>query len=245
MHLDEEQVQRLLHGQLSRPVEESARAHVAECPDCRGRVALAEREEGEVYALLRQVDHPPPRMDAAGIAARARSFRVGRLAAGILLAVGLAGAAYATPGSPLPGWIDSLAEWIGGGPSPRASAPVQGPEPAGAGIAVAPGRNLLILFRFPQTEGQVQVTLTERTEVVVRAPIGAATFTTDVDRLVIDNHGSAATFEILIPRAAPRVEIQVGGDRIFLKEGPRVTTPESLDSRGPYVLPLRSPMTFL
>lgn len=243
MHLDEEEVQRLLHGQLSRPVEESAQAHLAACPDCRGRVALAEREEGEVYALLRRVDHPPPLIHADAIAARARSFRVGRLAAGVLLAVGLAGAAYATPGSPLPGWLDSLADWIGGAaaPGPRAPAEVQGPEPAGAGIAVAPGRNLLILFRSSQADGQVQVTLTEGTDVVVRAPLGAATFTTDVDRLVIDNEGSVATFEILIPRTAPRVEIRVLGDRIFLKEGARVTTRESLNSRGAYILPLRPP----
>ena len=82
------------------------------------------------------------------------------------------------------------------------------------------------------------MSLIDGAEVVVRASIGAAIFSSDVDRLVIDNRGSSATFEIKVPRAAPRVEIRVGTDRIFLKEGPRVTTEKSTESRGTYLLPL-------
>ncbi len=77
MHLDEEQVQRLLHGELSRPVETSAREHLAGCSDCRRRVAEAQREEEEVYALLSHVDHPGPRIDAGAVAARARAHDAG------------------------------------------------------------------------------------------------------------------------------------------------------------------------
>jgi len=116
--------------------------------------------------------------------------------------------------------------WTGGGSA-------QAPDPGVAGIAVAPGRALVILFTSPQVEGQAQVSLTDGTEVVVRAPSGTATFTADVDRLVIDNPGSRATFEIQIPRAAPWVEIRVQGVPIFLKEGSRVT--------GSYLLPLTPP----
>ena len=50
--------------------------------------------------------------------------------------------------------------------------------------------------------------------------------------------GSSATFEIQIPRAAPRVEILVGGTRLFLKEGSRVTVEGTADAQGPFVLPL-------
>lgn len=78
-------------------------------------------------------------------------------------------------------------------------------------------------------------------EVAVRGPVGAATFTSDVDRLVIDNRGSAASFEIAIPATAPRVEIRVGADRIFLKDGARVTTAGSARGRAPFLLPLASP----
>lgn len=240
MHLDEEQVQRLLHGELPRPVETTARAHLAECAHCRARVAEADQEERDVYALLRHADHETPRISARAVALRARGPGWGRWAAGIAIALGVAGAAYASPGSPLPAWLDAIAEWVAG-PSDRSrSAPAPGrpQDPAVAGIAVAPGRELVILFTSPRAGGDVQVSLTDSAEVVVRAPIGSATYTSDAERLVIDNQGSVATFEIQIPRAAPRVEIQVNGDRIFLKEGRRITTDQSTDAKGRYVLPL-------
>jgi hypothetical protein len=65
--------------------------------------------------------------------------------------------------------------------------------------------------------------------VVVRARQGAATFTSELDRLVIDNRGAASTFEIEIPRSAPRVEVRISQDRIYLKEGER-TSPLSPSS---------------
>jgi hypothetical protein len=252
MHLDEERVQRLLHGELPPPAESSARAHLDGCSDCRRLLAEAEREENELHALLRELDHPAPSVDADAIAAAVattmeRPQITARLqnrpllwqAASMLVALGLVGAAYAVPGSPLPGWVAAVAEWIGDRPEtqPPAPAPVQGPGSHDAGIAVAPGRNLVILFTSPQTEGQARVSLTDAAEIVVRAPIGAATFTSDAEQLVIDNRGSA-TFEIGIPRAAPRVEIRVAGVRVFLKEGPRVTTEESANGPTPYIVPL-------
>src|SRR5881397_793977 len=220
MHLDEEQVERFLHRELGRTADTSAREHLAACPDCRRRVAQAEREEEEVYALLRHVDHPAPTIDASAVAARSTvAVAWFRWAASIVLTLGVAAAAYAAPGSPLPGWAKAVVDWISGHPRGRA------PERGAAGIAVVPGRNLVILFTSSQAEGQAQVRLTDGGEVVVRAPTGAATFTTDADRLVIDNRGSSATFEIQIPRAAPRVEIWVKAVRVFLKEGAHLTGP--------------------
>src|SRR2546422_5647206 len=70
MHLDEDQVERLLHHELGRSAEASVREHLAACPDCRRRVARAEQEEEEVYALLRHVDHPAPGIDPPAVAAR-------------------------------------------------------------------------------------------------------------------------------------------------------------------------------
>jgi len=228
MHLDEEQVERLLHRELGRSAEASAREHLAVCPGCRGRVVQAEQEEEAVYALLRHVDHPAPGIDARAVVARG-THAVGsmRWAAGIVLALGVAAAAFAAPGSPLPAWAKAVAGWIGGGPGVRA------PERGAAGIAVVPGRNLVIVFGSFQTDGQAEVSLTDGAELVVRAPSGAATFTSEADRLVIDNQGSTASFEIQIPRTATRVEIWVNRVRLFLKDGPRVT--------GPSVLPLTPP----
>jgi hypothetical protein len=82
------------------------------------------------------------------------------------------------------------------------------------------------------------VSLTEGDEVTVRAPAGAASFTSAASRLLIDNARTGAAFEIEIPRAAPRVEIEIAGKRVFLKDGPRVVTDAAEEGGGRYTLPL-------
>ncbi len=242
MHLDDEQVQRFVHGEgrVAAPVAD----HLAQCSACRERVAEAEREEAEVVALLRHLDHASPRVTAGMMVARARARRVGygSWAAGFALVLGAAGAAYAVPGSPVRGWLNAAVAWIGAerseDPALEVTAPSEAAEPAVTGIAVPAGENLVIVFASTQAEGTVIVSLLDGNDVVVRARNGAATFGSDVDRLVVNNRGSSASFEIEIPRHAPRVEIHVGGRRVFLKEGSRITTAASLDARGRYLISL-------
>jgi anti-sigma factor RsiW len=218
MHLDLEQLQRLVDGELSPAAERPAREHLAACAECRGREAEIARQEAELGALLRQVDHAAPRVDVQTLVARARRGRFGwmRSAAVVVLGLGLAGAAYAAR-SPLQKWAHAVAVWLRGEARPS--------EASLAGIAVAPGQDLIILFASTQSEGSARVSLTDSADVVVRAPVGAATFASEADRLVIDNKDSRASFEIRIPRGAPRVEIRVAGARRFLKVGPAVTEP--------------------
>jgi hypothetical protein len=260
MHIDEERIQRLLHGELSRAGEATAREHVAGCAACRERLAEAQGEENEIHALLRALDGPEPRIDVESVVHRAdapdshrhrgpaprpgrgrggRHRSAIRWGAGILLAAIVAGAAYAVPGSPLPVWVHAVVQWIGRSrPSPPGPAPARDRDPDVAGVTVVPGRELVILFTSPQSKGHARVSLTDEAEVAVRAASGAASFTSEVDRLVIGNAGSSAAFEILIPRAAPRIEIRVGGRRIFVKQGDHVITAASPDARGAYLLPL-------
>jgi anti-sigma factor RsiW len=216
VHLDDEQIQRLLHGELVPGTESAVRRHAAECAECRERVARAERDEAEVYALLREVDHAVPRIDAGSVAQRAGARRPSWLkwAAGIVLALGLAGAAYAVPGSPLAAFVRGLID-----------RPAQTPDSAAAvgGIAVTPGAELVVEFMSRQTAGAAELSLSDGRDVVVRAVSGAARFTAGADRLEIDNRGSVATFEIQIPRTAPRVEILVGSTRVFLKLGDQIS----------------------
>ena len=106
-----------------------------------------------------------------------------------------------------------------------------------AGVAFAPGQRFVIVFTSSETEGEAHVRLTDGLELVVRAPSGAATFSSDADRLVIDNRRGTATFEIQIPRTAPRVEILVDGMRRFVKDGDRITANEP-GAPGLYVIPL-------
>lgn len=241
MHLDEELLQRLLHGELSAGDTRDARGHLAACGECRERMVMAERDEGEIFGLLRQIDHPLPRVRAEAVAAKARNIGLvwGRWAAGIFLVLGAAGAAYAVPGSPMRQWIRSAATWIAReervSPIPRQ---VEAPTASAAGIAAVPGRSYVIAFQRAEPGGQVRVSLTDGEEVTVRAPSGAARFTSAADRLLIDNRGSGATFDIEIPRTAPRVEIRAAGKSIFLKQGERVVAPQSADGEGRYVIGL-------
>jgi anti-sigma factor RsiW len=244
VHLDTEQIQRLLHGELSGSQATAVHDHLGACEPCRRLVDEAQAGEAEVHTLLRQLDHAPPPLRADMVVAKARARRPGwiRWAAGIVLALGAVGGAYAAPGSPLPGLIETIVNRMRG---PRAPATAEGspqaPGPEVAGIAVAAGRRLAIVFTTSRPEGRAIVSLTEGPEVVVRAVSGAATFTSDVERLVIDNVGSTAVFEIEIPRDAPRVEILVGSRRVFVKQGPRITTEAPADSLGQYGLPLAAP----
>jgi hypothetical protein len=244
MHLDEEQLQRLLHGELSSGEQRGAREHLAKCTECHQRLVAAERDESEIFALLRQVDHPVPMVDAEHVAARARGTGVawGRRAAGILLFLGIAGAAYAAPGSPVPDWVKSVVAWAGGEDRP-AQEPKQ-VETRGAqmaGIAAVPGREFVIAFESTEPGGQARVSLTDGVEVSVRAPIGAARFTSAANRLVIANAGLGATFEIQIPRDAPRVEIRVAGERLWLKAGSQIVTQGISEVESSYLLPLSQP----
>jgi hypothetical protein len=241
MHLDEEQVQRLLHGETAPPAETAMRDHLACCADCRSRVAEAEREERWVLERLRRVDHAPPPVVVEAIMGRGRRRAVGwgRLAAGMLLALAAVGVAYAAPGSPFRGVLRRIVEWVGASSkAPSHAAPSAKAGGGQAGIAVAPGDRLTIAFAGDQSGGTATVSLTDGADVVVRALGGTTTFTSEVDRLSIEHRGAPGRFEILIPRGAPSVEIRVGGRRSFLTEGSRVETEYPRDAQGRYLVPL-------
>jgi hypothetical protein len=241
MHLDEERLQRLLDGELSTHDGHAVRAHAEECIGCRERIAAARRELAELDELLALLDRPIPERTAAEIvgvpAPRWRSTV--RWAASAALVAGLVGVAYAIPASPLPRWIASVAERFESREAPQPAHPVQQAVPE-AGIAVPPGDRLLIAFDSAQAEGEAIVTLRpDAAEVTIRAPRGAATFTTGSNRLAVANAGSRASYTIEVPSAAPGVEIRVAGTRRFLKEGTRIGAPTADSAGGAYRIPLR------
>lgn len=244
LHVDEEQIQRLLDGELESPAQDSVRDHLVTCSACRSRLAQVEQKDGELLALLRLLDHAPPRVDAEALAggARGRTFSSWRRAATVALMLGAAGAAYAVPGSPVRGWIDRMASWVVGPPEPVTDSPATvEAEPSISGIAVAPGQRFSILFSTYQTAGRASVSLSDETAVVVRALNGTAAFTSDVGRLLIGNEGSAADFEIQIPREAPWVEIRVAGRQVLLKDGSQIVSDDAMAAPGGYTFPLAPP----
>lgn len=241
MHLDEERVERLLQGELSGQAHGHALAHLATCPACRERLETARREQDVIEALLSRLDHPAPRLEASTVARRAQARRSARLrrAAAVLLALGAAVGVWAAPGSPVPGWFDA---WRGSGsavmPAPRERADAAAPDASSGGIAVAPGAALVIDFAMVQA-GHVRVSLTEGSEVTVRALTGSASYTSDPDRrILVESNGAEGSFEVGIPRGAARVEIRAAGGRVFLKEGARVTTDAPANEDGVYLVPL-------
>jgi hypothetical protein len=243
MHLDDERVQRLLHGELEPAGERLVRQHLAACDVCRALVDDARVEERHVFGLLREVDHPLPEADPGVILTSGpRRIRWERWAAGLVLVAAAGGAAYAAPGSPLPGALDRLVAML----APTQSLPAGDPTASDAaapasGVAVAPGDRLTIRFVAESDGAFATLSLTDGHEVVVRAVEGAATFSSDVERLSVSSAGPVR-FEILIPRSAPWVEILAGDTRVFRKRVAAVTTEAKPDADGRYRLSLASPV---
>ena len=232
MHLEEEELQRLLDGELTEEGERAARAHLAGCEVCRNRLAEAEKETAEVQALLRSVDTAPPevriealalRGELAKAAVRPRGSPWLRRAASVLVAVGIAGAAYAIPGSPLRAWVHAIVTLGAKETADRGgSVPPKGGTGV-SGIAQLPGEHLVILFQR-RGSGEARVQLSDDPNVEISVAPGAATFASKADYVLIGVRDSTAAFDVRIPLTAPWVEIRSGEDRVFLKEGARVTS---------------------
>jgi hypothetical protein len=240
MHLDDEQVQRALHGELG-----SAKAligeHLSTCAECRSRLTEAERDEQWVLDRLQELDHAQPHVGLERIIAASHrpAPAWSRVAAGIAIVLAAAGVAYAMPGSPLPRALERLI----GRPSPAGEprpvpTPTRQPVVPQAGIAVNPGNRLTIVFAEDQPDDLAIVSLSEGGEVSIRASGGTTTFTSDINRVTIDHSGPAATTDILIPRRAPWVEIRARGRRIFLKRDSTIVALARPDPEGRYRLPL-------
>lgn len=184
-----------------------------------------------VSNLLARLDAPAPRVVIGDVVAAASDAstswmhdgrRWNRWVAGVLLMLGIGGAAYAVPGSPVRRWVNDLIPkaFIREAPSGTGVPGSVAPSPSLGGIAVVPGPSFLISFPRP-SGGEVRISLVEGDHLMVRAPAGGASYESGPDRLVIDAGEAPIAFTIDIPRSAPHVEIRVAGARIFLKEGDR------------------------
>ena len=196
-------------------------------------------DDPEIDALLAALDEPPPPVSVESLLARGRTpagapRRHLRWAAGIALALGVAGAAYAAPGSPLPGWLGRIGESIDRGANGRPSAVV--PVPASAGVAVDVGGPVVIRFAG-RLAGYARVSLTDDSEVVTRSADGSTRFSSEPDQLLIE-HPSFDTLQVSVPRTAPRVEVVVGARTVWLKQGPEVVTSAAAGDFGDWLVPL-------
>jgi hypothetical protein len=235
MHLDDEQIQRVVHGELT-PASASTREHLEDCIECRSRVQDEAREERRIFALLGAIDVPAPQVSLASIMPGARPSRpwwTARVAAMVLGLVG-AGIAYAAPGSPLPAFLRHLV--AGSAPTPRRLPP--GPRPPEvktvSGISVAPGARFSIDLTPGEVSGAATVSLWDGDEVVVRAIGGSPRYSSDIGRLVVRNAKDVSALQIEIPRTAPWVEIRAGDRRLFRKTGSTIVSRGTRDASGRY-----------
>lgn len=238
IHPNEEALQRLRHAELAGHELLDLHEHLGVCADCRARAARLAQDESEVLALLQSLDEPTTPMHADQVIARWKSeSRLARyrLAASLLFAMTVAGVAYAMPGSPVTAWFRSVVARF---PHEEPALPALTSPSATSGIAVAPGEHFVIHFAAASPQSEAFVTLTDDSTITVRAALGSATFTSEADRLVIEPRGSALSVEIRIPRQAPRVEIHVAHERVFLKNGMEITALDAALTRERYRIAL-------
>ena len=239
MHLDDERLQRLLSGELEPDVAASISGssrllRALPGPDDRGP---ARGGRGEPAAGF--LDHPAPRLDPEDVMHASRGvLGWGRRAALVFLGLGLAGVAYAAPGSPVPGWLRSIATPTRPAPAapvPRSSADDRSGDPGVSGIAVSPGERLADHCCRRPPRALAYVSLGDSADIAfgwsrARRRSAPASIGWRWRRR------SSAVFRIVVPRAAPRVEIRAGRSRLFLKRGARITAAVEPSPQGVYLL---------
>ena len=101
----------------------------------------------------------------------------------------------------------------------------------------SPGNHFAIVFSGVVPAGSARLSLTSGADLLVRA-LDGANFQSDVDRLLVESKTPGAKFEVEIPRSAPSVEIRVGGRIVFRKDSSRIATNAPISADGSYRLML-------
>ena len=237
MHADESQLQQLADGEDS-VASGRWREHVNQCTECSTRLAALEQEESEVEFLLRQLDHAPSQITVDAFLQRTRPRHRFPRAAAIIVALGIGTAAvYAVPGSPLQKWVGARGNQRARTVQTQPPVVVPAAAPAPAGLSVVPTSAFAVYFASAKIGG-IGLTFVSEAELVVRALQGKARFTLRSDRVLVDDIDDAALFELQIPRAAASLEIFVGGQRVFSKNGNRSIPSVNLNANAFVQLPL-------
>jgi hypothetical protein len=240
-HLDEGAIQALIHGELT----VDASQHVAECADCRTRIARAREEDVWVRRQLTSLDVTPPKPDVAPVISESRrrvSSGGWRRAAAIVLLAGGAGIVWAVPA--VRGFVGRIA---GSSPSDQAAPlDVSGVvvdstrfSVTSGGIAVRPGARFLISFEASQSRGEIRIRLVDGPELSVMTLGATVPLESRQDELIVGNRGKVADYEVAIPSSAAEVEVRIAGARRFLKQAARIIAGDSGSAPGRYVIPLR------
>ena len=124
MHLDEEQLGRVAHGEVSATEQSMVAIHLDECVACHASLDAVRHADTFVRDVLCVLDAPVPDTSIAMTVARARTRPSHWLtrAASVLLVLGVGGAAWAAPGSPVREWLHN---WLNNRRSTAAPTPLR------------------------------------------------------------------------------------------------------------------------
>lgn len=215
--------------------------HAATCAACGARLAALEAAFQESRALLDLLPTAEPTLRSDAIVRRARRPRRPRLRWGAIAAVfmlAIATVAGATVGRP---YVRALVARIRAVVHPAPPAAPAAPEPpvqGQAGIAFVPGSSADITFDEPQAAGTLHVSLADTPDLAID-PTAAVTYRVHPGGVIVHNRGSAASYDIVVPRRAPRVRILVGGRVLFEKVGSAISAAVPAEKTGRYVIKMR------
>jgi hypothetical protein len=227
----------LLDGELSPALRVEVEQHTGSCAACRARLSALESASEETAALLGLLPTAVPDLRIEAVVSRARALRPrwrwGAIAAALALVV--ATGAGAPVGRP---YIRALVAQLRAVVHPVSPAPSPAPPGGQLGIAFIPGPQTDISFDAAQSSGAVHVSLADTAKLVID-PSAPVTYRVHPGGVIVHNRGSAASYEIVVPRGAVQVRILVAGRVVFEKTGSRINAPAPAEPTGRYVFELR------
>ncbi|MYA33800.1 MAG: hypothetical protein F4164_03900 [Gemmatimonadales bacterium] len=227
-HVDDGALLALLDGELAMTERRSVQARVAACPASAARLDEIRSATRRATAALDLLSEPASRLDMPATlreaarkapmslaSARARrwarlSRRAAAVAAGITLLV--AAGAYAVPGSPVRGWVDSgidaVAAWIAG------DSPVAG-DAGPSQVSVDPHDGAV---RIVVVGGHEGTRLTVELSDDETATVAARDASFHVEPGVIEVAGAADEIRVILPRNAATGSVVVDGHEVVRLE---------------------------
>lgn len=199
---------------------------------------MIERHD-DLAELLRQLDHPVPRVSVDEIIARARP---GRRWAGASIAAAtivVAGIAAALPSSPV---HHALLRAIAGAPRElhRPDTVATHAAKQGAGVALVPQGWLTVRFAAPLPESRVRVVIVAGEQLSLVPEGGDAAFSVG-DASIVVREATTPTFTLTVPNTLSGLSLESDGALRFEKRGPTITTRAPRDAQGAYLVQLGGP----